>query len=185
MVAVLFLSLIIAGFHNQSGLLTSNSVGCHPHPRFYRILYKIRRVMTLIAIENFIDNASDADVQLCAKFGTGQTLGYDKRIGRNNSQHCWKNNAAKQSVVLRIQVRASSQTKGLERGWKQRARLFFLASHGVRLARFASIRPLRYALPISLLILRKKPTVLKSSPTMLGVVVSVCLNQSALISLGN
>ena len=52
--------------------------------------------MTLIAIANFIDNASDADVQLCAKFGTGQTLGYDKRMGRNNSQHCWKNNAAKQ-----------------------------------------------------------------------------------------
>ena len=67
---------MIAGFHNQSRLLTSNSVGCHPHPRFYRILYKIRLVMTLIAIENFIDNASDADVQLCAKFGTGQTLSY-------------------------------------------------------------------------------------------------------------
>ena len=30
---------------------------------------------------------------------------------------------AKQSVFLRIQVRANSQTKGLERGWKQRARL--------------------------------------------------------------
>ena len=29
----------------------------------------------------------------------------------------------KQSVFLRIQVHASSQTKGLERGWKQRARL--------------------------------------------------------------
>ena len=29
----------------------------------------------------------------------------------------------KQSVFLRIQVRASSPTKGLERGWKQRARL--------------------------------------------------------------
>ena len=28
-----------------------------------------------------------------------------------------------QSVFLRIQVRASSQTKGLERGWKQRARM--------------------------------------------------------------
>ena len=28
-----------------------------------------------------------------------------------------------QSVFLRIQVRASSQTKGLERGWKRRARL--------------------------------------------------------------
>ena len=27
------------------------------------------------------------------------------------------------SVFLRIQVRASSRTKGLERGWKQRARM--------------------------------------------------------------
>ena len=146
--------------------------------------------MTLIAIENFIDNASDADVQLCAKFGTGQTLGYDKRIGRNNSQHCWKNNAPNSCKTVRIFAysstrKQSNSTKGLERGWKQRARLFFLASHGVRLAPFASIRPLRHALPISLLILRKKPTVLKSSPTMLGVVVSVCLNQSDLISLGN
>ena len=35
-----------------------------------------------------------------------------------------KNLTAKQSVFFfRIQVRASSQTKGLERGWKQRARL--------------------------------------------------------------
>ena len=33
----------------------------------------------------------------------------------------------------------------------------------VRLARFARIRLLRHALPISLLILRKKPTVLQSS----------------------
>ena len=32
--------------------------------------------MTLIAIENFIDNASDTDVQLCAKFGTVQSLSY-------------------------------------------------------------------------------------------------------------
>ena len=32
--------------------------------------------MTLIAIENFIDNASDTDVQLCAKFGTAQSLSY-------------------------------------------------------------------------------------------------------------
>ena len=30
---------------------------------------------------------------------------------------------AKQSVFLRIQVRANSQTKCLERGWKGRARL--------------------------------------------------------------
>ena len=51
-------------------------MGYHSHPRFYRIVYKIRLVMTLIAIENFIDNAFDADVQLCAKFGTGQTLSY-------------------------------------------------------------------------------------------------------------
>ena len=33
----------------------------------------------------------------------------------------------------------------------------------VRLARFARVRLLRHALPISLLILRKKPTVLKST----------------------
>ena len=72
----MFLSLMIAGFHNQSRLLPSNSVGRHSHPRFYRILFKIRLVMTLITIENFIDNASDADVQVCAKFGTGQTLSY-------------------------------------------------------------------------------------------------------------
>ena len=31
---------------------------------------------------------------------------------------------AKQSVFLRIHIRANSQTKGLERGWKRRARLF-------------------------------------------------------------
>ena len=43
---------------------------------------------------------------------------------------------AKQSVFLRIQVCTSSQTKGLERGWKQRARLgrdaFSPASHALR-----------------------------------------------------
>ena len=33
----------------------------------------------------------------------------------------------------------------------------------VRLARFARVRLLRHALPISLLILRKKPTVLQST----------------------
>ena len=59
---------------------------------------------------------------------------------------------------LRIQVRASSQTKGLERSWKQRARL-----GRVRLARFARVRLLRHALLISWLILRKKPTVLQST----------------------
>ena len=61
---------------------------------------------------------------------------------------------------LRIQVRASSQTKGLERSWKQRARLQY---ERVRLARFARVRLLRHALPISWLILRKKPTVLQST----------------------
>ena len=64
-------------------------------------------------------------------------------------------------------LRSSSQKEGLERGWKQRARLgrdakntvFFLSPHTpygrVRLARFARVRLLRHALPISLLILRK------------------------------
>ena len=63
----------------------------------------------------------------------------------------------KQSAFSRIQVRASSQTKGLERGW----------TYGrVRLARFARLRLLSHASPISLLILRKKPTVLQSSFTL-------------------
>ena len=64
-------------------------------------------------------------------------------------------------------LRSSSQKEGLERGWKQRARLgrdakntfFFLPPHTpygrVRHARFARVRLLRHALPISLLILRK------------------------------
>ena len=45
--------------------------------------------------------------------------------------------------------------------------VFFLSLHTpyerVRLARFARVRLLRHALPISLLILRKKPTVLQST----------------------
>ena len=44
----------------------------------------------------------------------------------------------------------------------------------VRLARFARIRVLHHALPISLLILRKKPTVLQSSFT-LELQVYLCL----------
>ena len=40
----------------------------------------------------------------------------------------------KQSVFLRILIRVSSQTKGLERGWKRRARL---GRDVLRLARFA------------------------------------------------
>ena len=59
---------------------------------------------------------------------------------------------AKQFIFFSIQVCANSQTKGLERGWKQRVRLGrdaknSLASHA---------RLLRHALPISILILRKK-----------------------------
>ena len=59
--------------------------------------------------------------------------------------------------ILRIQVRASSQTRS-------GTRLKTESETGgcVRLARFAQVRLLRYALPISLLILRKKPTVLES-----------------------
>ena len=83
----------------------------------------------------------------------------------------YKRWTTKQSVFLRIQVHASSQTKGLERGWKQRARLGRDAKNisslagRVRLARFARVRLLRNALPISLLIFRKKPTVLQSIQT--------------------
>ena len=53
--------------------------------------------------------------------------------------------------------RASSQTKGLERGWKQRARLFSRLTRltGVQGSRASHLRLLRYALPISLLILKK------------------------------
>ena len=82
-------------------------------------------------------------------------------------ENCWvpRQQTAKQSVFLRIQVRASSQTKGLERGWKQRARpgerhFFSLASHAR--SRASRVRLLRHALPISLLTLRKRPTVLQS-----------------------
>ena len=55
---------------------------------------------------------------------------------------------AKQSVFLSIQVCASSQTKGLERGWKRRVRLGRDASvrGRVRLARFARVRLLLHAL---------------------------------------
>ena len=61
----------------------------------------------------------------------------------------WSKLTAKQSIILRTEVRASSQAKGLERGWKRRARLgrdgfFSLASHAQRS------------------ILRKTPTVLQS-----------------------
>ena len=53
----------------------------------------------------------------------------EARFARQNRRACSQASkqkgkwTAKQSVFLRIQVRASSQTKGLEQGWKQRARL--------------------------------------------------------------
>ena len=55
---------------------------------------------------------------------------------------------------------------------ENRERVFSLSPHTpygrVRLARFARIRLLRHALPTSLLILRKKPTVLQSTYRMGG-----------------
>ena len=92
-------------------------------------------------------------------------IGLEHQYGRRDVM--WKRS---------IQVRASSQTKGLERVSKQRARLgrdakntfFFLASHALR-ARKARARRARKTLtprlPISLLILRKKPTDLQSNLT--------------------
>ena len=63
-----------------------------------------------------------------------------------------------------------SQGLGRRRDWDSRLGsddFFFLSPHmpygRVRLARFARVRLLRHALPISLLILRKKPTVLQST----------------------
>ena len=59
------------------------------------------------------------------------------------------------SKTVRIfQVRASGQTKGLERGWKRRARL---GRDALTLAPFARVKLLHHALPISL------PTVLQST----------------------
>ena len=62
-------------------------------------------------------------------------------------------------------TREQSKAENRERDWGQS--VFSLSPHmpygRVRLARFARIRLLRHALPISLLILRKKPTVLQSN----------------------
>ena len=61
----------------------------------------------------------------------------------------------KQSVSLRIQVRASSQTKGLERGWKNRT---------VRLARFARKTFTPRFTDLITDFEKKNPTVLQSTP---------------------
>ena len=66
---------------------------------------------------------------------------------------------AKQSAFLRIQVRASSQTKGLERGWKQRERLG-------REARFARKTLTPRFTDFFTDFEKKKPTVLQSSFTL-------------------
>ena len=74
---------------------------------------------------------------------------------------------AKRSVFQRIRAEVKqkvwNETENRERDWG----VFLLQPHMpygcVRLARFACVRLLRHALPSSLLILRKKPTVLQSS----------------------
>ena len=76
-----------------------------------------------------------------------------------------------QSVFLFIQVRGTVKQKVWNEAEKQRARLgrdakntvfFSRLVERVRFARCARARLLRHALPVSLLILRKKPTVLQS-----------------------
>ena len=70
---------------------------------------------------------------------------------------------------LRIQVRASSQKKGLERGWKQRARLgrdfFSLASHALPACEARALRACKTLTPRFtdfFTDFEKKPTVLQS-----------------------
>ena len=63
-----------------------------------------------------------------------------------------------------VKQNVSNKAENRERDWGETLKIFSLASHArVRLARFARARLLRHALPISLLVLRKKPTVLQSS----------------------
>ena len=79
-----------------------------------------------------------------------QVLRFPPLCENQHFQISIRSSTAKQSVFLRIQGRASSQTKGLEPGSKRRARL---GRDRVRLALFAPERFLSYAKPI----LRKKP----------------------------
>ena len=71
---------------------------------------------------------------------------------------------AKQSAFLRIQVRASSQTKGLERGWKQRARLGrdVCEARALRARKTLTPRFTDFFTDFE----KKKPTVLQSSFTL-------------------
>ena len=63
-----------------------------------------------------------------------------------------------------VKQKVGNEAENRERDWGET--VFFLSPHTpvarVRLARFARVRLLRHALPISLLILRKKLTVLQS-----------------------
>ena len=68
-----------------------------------------------------------------------------------------------------VKQKVWNEAENRERDWGETLKIrsvFFLSPHTpygrVRLARFARVRLLRHALPISLLILRKKPTVLQS-----------------------
>ena len=79
----------------------------------------------------------------------------DRPLKKQSNQNGAHEVDCKTVRILRIQERASSQTKGLEWGWKQRARLGRDAT-GVWGSRATLYRFL-------LLILRKKPTVLQST----------------------
>ena len=76
-------------------------------------------------------------------------------------------NCARMSHVIdckTVPIFAYSSTR---EQWNKRSRLKTKSETGrVRLAQFARVRLLRHALPISLLILRKKPTVLQSTQVM-------------------
>ena len=66
-----------------------------------------------------------------------------------------------------VKQKVWNETENRERDWEDTLRIrFFLSPHTpfgfVRLARFAPVRLLRHALLISLVILRKNPTVLQS-----------------------
>ena len=96
---------------------------------------------------------------------------YSSTREQSNNRSGTRLKTESETVFLRIQVRASSQTTGPVRDWKQRARLgrdaknifYSLASHALRACEARALRARKHALPISLLILRKKPTVLQST----------------------
>ena len=70
---------------------------------------------------------------------------------------------AKQSVFLRIQVRSSSQTKGLGRGWKQRARLGRDARRACETRALRARKTLTPRFTYFFTDFEKKPTVLQST----------------------